>query len=80
MKNEQIYRKKEGSSYKPPSLENNSRKGLEGKLAYNFQPAFNPVFIPIAKTPLKPTGLGYMHLNGLNKPKPIVPGAAIYKY
>lgn len=54
---------------------------MEGnKFAYNFQPAFNPVFIPIAKTPMKGNALGYMHINGLNKPKPIIPGPAIYKY
>lgn len=50
------------------------------KFAYNFQPTINPVFLPIVKTPLKPGGLGYAHINGLNKPKPIIPGPAIFKY
>lgn len=36
--------------------------------------------MPVVKTPFKPSGLGYQHLNGLNKPKPIIPGPAIYKY
>jgi hypothetical protein len=25
-------------------------------------------------------GLGYANLNNLNKPKPLIPGPAIYKY
>ena len=86
MKNDDLYRKKE-SSYKPPTLQNNSRKGIDSKkFAYNFQPSINPVFLPIAKTPLKPGGLGglgglgYIPLNQMNKPKPLIPGPAIYKY
>ena len=84
MKNEDLYRKKQ-SSYKAPSLQNNSRKGIDSKkFAYNFQPTVNPVFLPIAKTPLKPGGLGgglgYIPLNQLNKPKALIPGPAIYKY
>ena len=80
MKNDDPYRKKE-TSYKAPVQDSNSRKGIDSKkFAYNFQPSINPVFLPLAKTPLKPSGLGYMQLNNLNKPKPIIPGAAIYKY
>lgn len=74
---ESSYRKKE-SSYKIYG-DANSRKGPDSKkFAYNFQPAaFNPVFLPKVKTPLKPTGLGYQPLP---KPKSLVPGPAIYKY
>jgi len=39
--------------------------------------------MPISKTPLKPggiSGLGYLNLNNLQKPKSIIPGAAIFKY
>jgi hypothetical protein len=44
------------------------------------------VFLPVAKTPLKPSGLvgygglGYININNINKPKQIIPGPAIYKY
>ena len=74
------YRKKE-SSYKK-YVENNSRKGMDSKkFAYNFQPAaFNPVFMPKVKTPLKPSGLAGLGYQPLTKPKPLVPGPAIYKY
>lgn len=78
MKNDDVYRKKQ-SSYKP--IQSNSRKGIDSKkFAYNFQPTINPVFLPSVRTPLKPTGLGYAHLGGLNKPKPLIPGPAIFKY
>jgi len=39
--------------------------------------------LPSSKTPLKPggiSGLGYVNVNNLQKPKSIIPGAAIYKY
>ena len=66
---------KKGSSYK---YNENSRKGPDSKkFAYNFQPAFNPVFLPSVKTPYKPTPSNYQQLP---KPKPLVPGPAIYKY
>lgn len=83
MKNDDGLLRKKESSYKPP-LENNSRKGVDSKkFAYNFPPAFNPVFLPNVKTPLKPTGLGIPQLNmlnNLNKPRSLIPGPAIYKY
>lgn len=75
------YRKKD-SSYKSKYGEKNSRKGIESnKFAYNFQPGLNPinpVFLPLAKTPLKPGSNYQQHL--LPKPRALIPGAAIYKY
>ena len=75
MKHEDSSYGKKGSSYK---YGQNSRKGADSKkFAYNFQPAFNPVFLPSVKTPYKPTPSNYQQLP---KPKPLVPGPAIYKY
>ena len=75
-----LYRKKD-SSYKSKYVEKNSRKGIDSKkLAYNFQPGFNPinpVFLPLAKTPLKVGGGNYQPLP---KNKALIPGPAIYKY
>lgn len=76
MKHEDSSYGKKNSSYK--NYKENSRKGADSKkLAYNFQPSFNPVFLPSVKTPYKPTGLGHQPLP---KPKQLIPGPAIYKY
>lgn len=73
MRHEGSSYQKKGSSYKY----NNSRKGADSKkFAYNFQPAFNPVFLPSVKTPQK-QGVAHQHLP---RPKPLLPGPAIYKY
>lgn len=76
MKNDNISYEKKNSSYK--NYKENSRKGTDSKkFAYNFQPTFNPVFLPSVKTPYKPTNLGHQPLQ---KPRSLIPGPAIYKY
>jgi len=76
MKNDNVSYEKKNSSYK--NYKENSRKGADSKkFAYNFQPTFNPVFLPSVKTPYKPTNLGHQPLQ---KPRSLIPGPAIYKY